>query len=251
MQGIAGGGRPWWPYVALNHADAETGSYHVVKRWFDLVISLSALIILAPLCALIALLIKLDSPGPAFYVQERVGARRRVTPGQSPQWIIQIFPLIKFRTMRIDVDARLHKEYMQAYISGDEKVIAAMEPGLKSEKSYKLSGDPRVTRVGRFLRKTSLDELPQFWNVVIGDMSLVGPRPPIPYEVEMYSQEHLRRLSAIPGITGLWQVSGRCETTFEEMVTLDLEYIARKSILLDIKILLFTIPAILSERGAG
>lgn len=251
MQGVAGNGRPWWPYLALNQAGERADSYYSIKRLFDMAIAIGAMFILAPVCALIGILIKLDSPGPAFYVQERLGARRRVMPGGPPQWVLQIFPLYKFRTMRTDVDARLHKDYMQAYITGDEDKIAGLEPGLKSSNSYKLSGDPRVTRMGRLLRKTSLDELPQLWNVLAGDMSLVGPRPPIPYEVEMYSQEHLRRLSAIPGITGLWQVSGRCETTFEEMVALDLEYIDRKSILLDCKILFLTLPAIISERGAG
>ncbi|HZD10091.1 MAG TPA: sugar transferase [Candidatus Binatia bacterium] len=251
MQGVADNGRPWWPYLALSQAETEPNFYHHAKRLLDVSICLAALIPLAPLFALIAILIKLDNPGPAFFVQQRIGAKRRQVRGEDPQWIVQIFPLYKFRTMRTDTDAKLHKDYMKAYISGDEQAIASLEPGVKSTTSYKLTGDPRVTRVGRFLRKTSLDELPQLWNVLIGDMSLVGPRPPIPYEVEMYSQEHLRRLSTIPGITGLWQVSGRAETTFEEMVELDLEYIERKSILLDCKILLRTLPAVISIRGAG
>lgn len=250
MQSLVGNGRPWWPYLALTQ-ESQPDSYHTIKRIFDVTIAIGAMFILVPVCAVIALLIKLDSPGPVFYKQERVGARRRARSGSPSQWIIQIFPLYKFRTMRTDVDARLHQDYMRAYIAGDEDQIACLDPGLKSSNSYKLSGDPRVTRVGRFLRRASLDELPQLWNVLLGDMSLVGPRPPIPYEVEMYSQDHMRRLSAIPGITGLWQVSGRCETTFEEMVALDLTYIDRKSLLLDIKIILLTIPAIISERGAG
>lgn len=251
MQGVAGSGRPWWPYLALNQANEGADAYYTSKRLFDVLVAIGAMLFLAPLFALFALLIKLDSPGPAFYVQERLGVRRRQVPGGAPQWVLQIFPLYKFRTMRTDVDPSLHKNYMKAYIAGDEEMIAGLEPGLKSSNSYKLSGDPRVTRMGRWLRKTSLDELPQIWNVLVGDMSLVGPRPPIPYEVEMYSHDHLRRLSAIPGITGLWQVSGRCETTFEEMVALDLEYIERRSILLDCKIILLTLPAIISERGAG
>jgi lipopolysaccharide/colanic/teichoic acid biosynthesis glycosyltransferase len=138
---------------------------------------------------------------------------------------------------------------MKAYISGDEEKLS--EQAGKSSNSYKLTGDPRVTRIGKFLRATSLDELPQLWNVLRGDMSLVGPRPPIPYEVEMYRKEHFCRFGTLPGITGLWQVSGRCETTFEEMIKLDLEYIDIKSNWQDLKILFMTVPAVISERGAG
>lgn len=251
MQGVLENGRPWWPYLALSQSEPSTETYHDTKRALDVLMALVLLILLAPLLALIALLIRLDSSGPVLFVQERLGARRRSFSGGEPQWIVQIFPLYKFRTMHQNADAKLHREYMKAYIAGDEGAIATLDPGLKSSTSYKLSGDPRVTRVGRFLRKTSLDELPQLWNVLVGDMSLVGPRPPIPYEVEMYSHEQLHRLSTMPGITGLWQVSGRCETTFEEMVRLDLEYIECKSILLDFKILLLTLPTVLSVRGAG
>lgn len=251
LQGALDNSRSWWPYLALSQSDAGTETYHDIKRAADVFMALALLILLAPLLALIALLIRLDSPGPIFFVQERIGARRRNFPGGESQWILQIFPLYKFRTMHHNADAKLHRAYMKAYIAGDEGAIASLDPGLKSSTSYKLSGDPRVTGLGHFLRRTSLDELPQLWNVLMGDMSLVGPRPPIPYEVEMYSQQQLHRLSTVPGITGLWQVSGRCETTFDEMVRLDLEYIECKSILLDFKILLLTLPAVLSVRGAG
>jgi lipopolysaccharide/colanic/teichoic acid biosynthesis glycosyltransferase len=153
--------------------------------------------------------------------------------------------------MRTDIDARLHQKYMEAYISGDEAKMSELQPDVKSAKSYKLSGDPRITRMGKLLRRLSLDELPQLWNIIKGDMSLVGPRPPIPYEVEKYERRHLDRLAALPGLTGLWQVSGRCETTFEEMVQLDLEYIEKQSIWLDLKILLKTVPAVITAKGAG
>jgi lipopolysaccharide/colanic/teichoic acid biosynthesis glycosyltransferase len=239
-----------WFYRTLTSARSDSDFYYQSKRLIDITVSLLALTLLAPFMILIAILIRLDSAGPALFVQERVGARRKIKNGHSV-WEIQTFPFYKFRTMRTDVDAKLHQKYMQAYIAGDEAQIATLEPGLKSSTSYKLSGDPRVTRIGKFLRSTSLDELPQLWNVLTGNMSIVGPRPPIPYEVEMYSQKHLQRLATTPGITGLWQVSGRCETTFEEMVNLDLEYIEKQSFWLDLKILLLTLPAVISEKGAG
>lgn len=251
MQESLGRGEQWITAKALlGQADRERASYYTMKRALDLVITVSALIVLAPVLGIIAMAIILDSPGGALFTQERVGAKRKLVNGRQ-QWVIETFRFFKFRTMRSDVDAALHQKYMQAYIAGDEEEMANLEPGLKSASSYKLSGDPRVTRVGKFLRKSSLDELPQLWNVLIGDMSLVGPRPPIPYEVEMYDKEDMRRLAAIPGITGLWQVSGRCETTFDDMVCLDMEYIEKKSIWLDLKILFQTVPAVLSEKGAG
>jgi lipopolysaccharide/colanic/teichoic acid biosynthesis glycosyltransferase len=161
------------------------------------------------------------------------------------------FPFYKFRTMVNDVPADLHQEYTAAYIAGDESRIAEFHVDGNGNGSYKLESDPRVTRIGHFLRKTSLDELPQLWNVLRGDMSLVGPRPPLEYEVEKYEDRHFERLAGPGGITGLWQVRGRCETTFDEMITLDLEYLKRRSTLLDIRILVETIPAVLSGRGAG
>jgi lipopolysaccharide/colanic/teichoic acid biosynthesis glycosyltransferase len=152
--------------------------------------------------------------------------------------------------MRSGVSSSLHRQYITAYIAGDEKKMAEFG-ATKSDSSYKLTKDPRITRAGAFLRKTSLDELPQLWNVIRGEMSLVGPRPPIPYEVEMYRPEHFQRLSTISGITGLWQVGGRANTSFKYMVDLDVEYINKQSFLLDIKILLLTIPVALSQKGAG
>lgn len=229
-------------------AEKQALAYYRLKRVMDVTIVVLSLLFLLPLLAIIALLIKLDSEGPAFFIQERVGGRQVTINGRT-RWVAQTFPFFKFRTMRVNSDSKLHEEYMKAYIAGDESAMAGQEG--KSESSYKLTGDPRVTRIGKFLRATSLDELPQLWNVLRGDMSLVGPRPPIPYEVEMYNKKHFGRFGTLAGITGLWQVSGRCETTFEEMIELDLEYIEMKSLWQDFKILVMTVPAIISERGAG
>ncbi len=203
------------------------------KRLFDLVVATALLVALAPLLALCALAVALDSPGPVLFRQQRLGQ------GGKP------FTVLKFRTMFADADQDMHRQYATAFIQGR----AAAQPSGAAQ-VYKLVRDPRVTRVGRWLRSTSLDELPQLWNVVRGEMSLVGPRPPIPYEIEQYEPGDLRRLAVRPGITGLWQVSGRSRMTFRQMVALDLEYIRTQSLWLDIRILLRTIPAVLSRKGA-
>ncbi len=229
---------------------SQVTSYYSLKRFLDLAITLPALIVLFPSLLFIALLIKLDSPGPAIFTQERVGVRRQLQNGRTV-WIVQTFTLYKFRTMHSDTNASLHQQYMEAYIAGDESRMSELQPEAKDSNSYKLNGDPRITRIGKLLRRLSLDELPQLWNVVKEDMTLVGPRPPIPYEVEKYEPHHFRRLATMGGITGLWQVNGRCETTFEEMVQLDLEYIEKQSIWLDLKILLQTVPAVMTTKGAG
>lgn len=198
----------------------------VSKRASDLIVASLALFLLAPLWLLIALLIKLDSRGPVFYKQERVGMDGR------------IFLFYKFRTMRADTDDSPHREYQRAYIKGrpDSNL------GDDERPVFKLNTDHRITRLGRILRKTSIDELPQLFNVLRGDMSVVGPRPPIPYEVENYQLWHRKRLDMKPGITGLWQVSGRNRLPFDEMVRMDLYYIENWSLLLDIKIILQTLP---------
>lgn len=229
---------------------ARARYYFLMKRVFDMTISLVILVLISPILVLIALLIRLDSPGKVIFIQERVGAKRHVQNGRSV-WMLYTFPFYKFRTMRADISHDLHQKYIEAYIKGDESKMSELQPDKKTADSYKLSGDPRITRIGTLLRRLSLDELPQLWNVVKGDMSLVGPRPPISYEVKTYQQQHLMRLGAIPGITGMWQVNGRCETTFEEMFQLDLEYIQNQSIWLDFKILLQTVPAVLTAKGAG
>jgi exopolysaccharide biosynthesis polyprenyl glycosylphosphotransferase len=211
-----------------------SGVARLTKRAFDITIASLALLLLSPFWLLIALLIKLDSRGPIIYKQERVGMDGR------------IFLFYKFRTMRADADDRLHREYQQKLIAGRPEANV----GDGERPAYKLRADARVTRLGRILRRLSLDELPQLFNVLRGDMSVVGPRPPIPYEVENYELWHRKRLDMKPGLTGLWQVSGRNRLPFEEMVRLDLYYIENWSLLLDLKIILRTLPVMLRGDDA-
>lgn len=218
--------------------------YFACKRLMDVVIVTFSLVPLLPLFLLIALLVKLDSRGPVFFHQERVGARRRSKNGQTV-WEVHNFRIYKFRTMVKDADDSLHRAYIKEFVEG--KVEASTHTSAK----YKLANDPRITRAGHFLRKTSLDELPQLINVLRGEMSLVGPRPVPEYEVAEYPEAwHHGRLATLPGMTGLWQVQGRGEVPFEEMIRLDLEYVHRQSIWLDMRILFWTIPAVFSGRGA-
>ena len=221
--------------------------YFIAKRSLDICIAAIILICLSPIMAIIALLVRLDSPGPAIFVQKRVGAKRRIVNGKS-YWKKNEFDFYKFRTMKHHADPTLHKQFLSAFIANDKEKMATLQNG--DTHALKLVNDPRITRLGKILRTYSLDELPQFWNVLIGDMSLVGPRPAIPYEVEMYEPWHHRRLDAQPGITGLWQVGARSAVNFDEMVRLDIEYIQSKSFWLDIKIILKTPFAILSRKGA-
>jgi lipopolysaccharide/colanic/teichoic acid biosynthesis glycosyltransferase len=207
----------------------------VIKRAIDVLGSASALIFLSPVLAVLALIIKLTSPGPVFFRQERLGHF------QAP------FVFLKFRSMYAATGEEIHKEFVRNFIAGRAK------PRSDGDRKtvYKLTNDPRVTWIGKIMRRTSLDELPQFWNVFKGEMSLVGPRPPIRYEIEAYDVWHRRRLiEAKPGITGLWQVHGRSKTTFDEMVRLDLQYSKTRSPLLDLKILLQTPRAVFSGDGA-
>jgi len=203
------------------------------KRVSDILIATFTLAVLSPFWLLIALLIKFDSKGSIFYAQERVGMDGR------------IFVVYKFRTMRVDADSEIHREYQRKFIAGD----AEANVGDADTPAYKLRDDPRITRVGRLLRRLSLDEVPQLLNVLRGDMSVVGPRPPIPYEVEAYELRHRKRLDMKPGLTGLWQVSGRNRLPFEEMVKLDLFYIENWSLLFDLKIILRTMLVLM--RGDG
>jgi exopolysaccharide biosynthesis polyprenyl glycosylphosphotransferase len=207
----------------------------LVKRAFDLAVALPLLVVLSPLFLLIALLIRLDSPGPALYRQERIGENGRP------------FTMFKFRSMYQDADPRVHEAYVTDLIR--RNVSPQHENGGRAV--LKQQQDPRVTRVGRVIRKTSLDELPQLFNVLRGEMSLVGPRPALAYEVAVYKDWHRRRLAALPGITGLWQIVGRNQVSFDDMVRLDIEYIEHQSLLYDIAILLRTPWAVLTGRGAG
>jgi len=207
----------------------------IAKRFVDLSVSVIAIVAFAPLLILIALLVKLFSPGPVLFRQIRAG--RNGTP----------FTFYKFRTMKHNIDDTIHREYATNFIGGKE---LRLRDERKDSKIYKMPDDPRITPIGRVLRRTSLDELPQLFNVVKGEMSLVGPRPPIAYELTIYKEWHKRRLKAKPGITGLWQVSGRSSVPFHDMVLLDLYYINRWSLSLDIEIILKTIPVVLCGKGA-
>jgi lipopolysaccharide/colanic/teichoic acid biosynthesis glycosyltransferase len=230
--------------VVVRPASRDSRLYYACKRCIDVGLAALVLILLFPLMLFIALLIKLDTPGPVLFVQERVGARRRRRNGRTT-WEIQNFSFYKFRSMIPRADPSLHQAFISAFVKGQ------VEPSNTNGAQFKLNRDPRVTRVGRVLRKTSLDELPQFINVLKGDMSLVGPRPPIPYEVELYQDWHKRRLEVLPGITGWWQVKGRSQVSFDDMVRMDLYYIEHASLALDLQILLMTPRAVLSGRGAA
>jgi lipopolysaccharide/colanic/teichoic acid biosynthesis glycosyltransferase len=221
--------------VQLRPQTRRSRVYGTIKRALDVAGSLTLLVALAPLLLLIAVAVKLTSPGPVFFRQVRVGQ------------LMRPFTILKFRTMSVNTDHTIHHEFVSRFIQAGKS--APQRPGAVDV--FKITNDPRVTRVGRLLRKTSLDELPQLWNVLRGEMSLVGPRPPIPYEVEQYKTWHCRRvLEAKPGITGLWQVTGRSRTTFDEMVRLDIRYAKTCSLSNDLKILLATPAAVIAGKGA-
>jgi lipopolysaccharide/colanic/teichoic acid biosynthesis glycosyltransferase len=206
------------------------GRSATLKRVVDVSGSVVALLVLSPVFLSIAVLIKATSKGPVFFRQKRIGQA-----GTE-------FTFLKFRSMHVNSDPAIHQEYVRKLISQELT---------EADGTYKIKNDPRVTPIGRFLRKSSLDELPQFINVLKGEMSLVGPRPPIPYEFENYSLWHRRRiLEARPGLTGVWQVAGRSRTTFDEMVRMDLRYIREQSLWLDVKILFKTPLAVLKGDGA-
>jgi exopolysaccharide biosynthesis polyprenyl glycosylphosphotransferase len=196
---------------------------NALKRASDLLLSALALVALAPFLLIVAILIKLDSPGPAFYISERIGKNGRA------------FRCFKFRTMLVDAEAR------------KSELLCHNE---RKEILFKIARDPRVTRVGRFLRKYSIDELPQFFNVLRGDMSIVGPRPPLASEVDRYLPWHHRRLDVPPGITGLWQVEARQDPSFDSYIALDLNYVDNWTVWLDFKIMLRTVGVVLSGTGA-
>lgn len=211
------------------------GTY-ALKRLLDVVGASLALLALSPLMLLTALAVKLSSPGPVIFSQLRLG--KRGVP----------FSFYKFRSMVVDGDDTIHREFVKRLIQGEHNRINQQDA---SRPMYKLKADPRITWIGRIIRKTSIDELPQLLNVLKGDLSLVGPRPPLPYEAENYRSWHLRRVLEVkPGITGLWQVEGRSRVSFDEMVRLDLRYAQRCSLLLDLNILLRTFKVVLRCEGA-
>jgi lipopolysaccharide/colanic/teichoic acid biosynthesis glycosyltransferase len=229
-------GRPSNPtlYPDLFSSNHEKRSLLIVKRAMDIAGSVLMLVFCAPLLLLIAAMVKATSKGPVLFRQHRVGQYGRR------------FTFLKFRSMRVDNDPSVHREYVTKLIAGEADRVKAGAPGTGV---YKLANDNRITGIGMFLRKTSLDELPQFVNVLKGDMSLVGPRPPIPYELAAYQTWHRRRVLEVkPGITGLWQVTGRSQVKFDDMVRLDLRYATSWSPWLDLKILLRTPGAVI--KGA-
>jgi lipopolysaccharide/colanic/teichoic acid biosynthesis glycosyltransferase len=220
------GGENFTTTYRLDAAPAAEESnlwYELAKRCIDVMLASLALLLLFPLLAILGLLIKMDG-GPVLFAQTRVGRRGRH------------FRCYKLRSMICGAD-RMKAELMQKSHHSDPR-------------TFKMAVDPRVTTVGRLIRKTSLDEVPQLWNVIIGDMSLVGPRPPVPSEVSRYSGEDFRRLEVRPGLTCIWQISGRGDIPFHQQVKLDIDYIEQRSLWLDAKLMLQTIPAVISGRGA-
>ncbi len=208
--------------------------YLRAKRVLDI---LFTLLIFIPLClvmAIIAVCIRLDSKGSIFYRQKRVGLN-----GVE-------FDMLKFRSMYANSNDALHRQSIEKYMNGQK-----IQDDGDAAMSYKQANDPRITRVGRFIRKSSLDELPQFLNVLRGEMSLVGPRPPVPYEVERYSQRDWLRLAGKPGLTGTWQVYGRSKVTFQDMVTMDIDYLQRQSLSEDLKLIFLTVPVMIQGRGGA
>jgi len=223
----------FWDQYAVSHFLRSLRKK--IKRGIDLIGSILLLILVSPLMIIIALLIKYISPGPILFKQQRVGFKGKY------------FTFLKFRSMYHNCQSGEHINYMKKYINGNN---GSLNNGSLKDPVFKMKNDSRITSIGKILRKTSLDELPQLLNVLTGDMSLVGPRPPIYYEVNEYKNWHYRRMLEVkPGITGLWQVSGRNKTTFDEMVRLDIKYIHNWSLFLDLKILLKTIKAVLLAEG--
>ena len=205
----------------------------LLRRALDVVLAALALVLLSPVLLVVAVALRLDSPGPVLFRQRRLG--RHMVP----------FTVHKFRTMQSGANDDMHREYVRTLING-----AQLKPQ-PPEGLYKLVVDDRITRVGRVLRSWSLDELPQLWNVLRGEMSLVGPRPVIPYEAEIYPSSYLRRFDVKPGLTGLWQVSGRNECSYDEMVRLDIDYVERASFRLDLAILIRTFSVVLRRQGVA
>ena len=206
--------------------------YQRAKRVLDIVLTLLLLPVLGIIGAIVVVAVRLDSKGPILFPQRRVGKN-----GVE-------FVMLKFRSMKIHSDEEPHREAIKQYMNGQK-----LNSGTTSDLAYKQVNDSRVTRVGRFIRKTSLDELPQFWNVLRGEMSLVGPRPPLPYEVELYSSYDWLRLAGKPGVTGFWQIYGRSRVTFQEMIEMDIAYLQRQSLWEDLKLIVLTLPVMIKGKG--
>lgn len=215
--------------IAIPHSSRQQGAALAAKRVIDVVVAAAVLVAGAPLMAAVAVAVKVDSPGPVFFRQERVGQGGRR------------FRVWKFRSMVADADPALHRQFVKRLLTQASTV----------PEMYKLTDDPRVTRVGRFIRATSIDELPQLLNVLAGHMSLVGPRPEVPYALEDYEPWAWRRFEVLPGMTGLWQVSGRGELSPVDMLRLDVEYADRWSPGLDLRLLAKTVPAVLRKVGSA
>lgn len=219
-------------YARIDTGIPANPRYYIAKRLLDLAVTTPLLVPLGIVVLVVGAIIRLDSKGPALFRQKRVG-----------QYGTE-FELLKFRSMYADGDDAVHREAITRYMHGEKLADVAGA-------SYKLERDPRITRVGRFIRKTAIDELPQIWNVFKGEMSLVGPRPPLAYEVRMYDARALLRLSGKPGLTGPWQVYARSRVSFQEMVEMDVAYLRRQSLWEDVKLIVLTIPVMLSSRGGA
>lgn len=225
--------KAWKPSMITIRQTTVVSNYLPFKRILDLLIALGLILFFGPLMLLIMVGILISSPGPIFYRQTRIGKNGKP------------FSMFKFRSMQVVNNPDLHREYMQKLIRENTK------PGLLGKPSLKLLGDPRITGMGKYLRKFGLDELPQFFNVLRGEMSIVGPRPSLPYEYEVYEEWHKGRLVVLPGITGYWQVLAHNTVAFDEMVQLDLEYIQSMNLWLDLKIMLLTPIEMIRGKGLG
>lgn len=221
--------------------------YFAGKRALDVLLASMGLILAMPLLVLVGIAIPLDSPGAPIFKQKRVTARRKRTP-QGEIWEPYEFTCYKLRSMYTNCDSEIHEAFIKAFIERDQegmKQVQGEDTGMR-----KLVNDPRISRIGAFIRKTSIDELPQLWNVLRGDMSIVGPRPAIPYEVSQYSPRHWKRMGAKPGLTGWWQINGRGLAEFDEGIEQDIWYVEHQSFWLDLLIILRTPVAVMKGRGA-
>jgi lipopolysaccharide/colanic/teichoic acid biosynthesis glycosyltransferase len=225
-------------HIAIDRGESWASA--AACRALDVAVSALLLLVLLPVFLGLAIAIRLDSRGRVIYRQRRIGRD------------LEAFTVNKFRTMRSGAGHETHRQFVIGLIAAEQQAQAEAQAEAEAQPNFfKMAHDDRVTRVGRFLRKSSLDELPQLWNVLRGDMSLVGPRPPIPYEVEHYPPHWFDRFAVKPGMTGLWQVSGRSELGLEEMIALDVEYARTRSLWVNVKILARTVPVVFAGRGAA